>query len=189
MTAPTALAASTLTAPPGRSTEAIAAIAAAGESTYSSTLWHRTRSAFFSPATVGQVGRVPLDGAQRHPRLRGPPLRGGQRVRARVDDRHGVALAGQRHGEPAGAAARVDDVKLRPPGLRHQRRDHGLQHVAHNGGPCHAVLRIAGPLSPLTVVSAADNSAAPGRPAPRPAANLAIMEFPSASEGTSRRWL
>ena len=45
MTAATALVASTLTAPPGRSTLATVLMAATGESTYSRTLWHSTRSA------------------------------------------------------------------------------------------------------------------------------------------------
>ena len=50
-TAATTLAASTLTVPPGRRTRAMAAIAAAGESTYSSTLWQTTRSAAPSPTS------------------------------------------------------------------------------------------------------------------------------------------
>ena len=59
MTAAIALAASTLTAPPGRSTLATVPMAAAGESTYSSTLWQSTRSAPCSPMTAARSPTSP----------------------------------------------------------------------------------------------------------------------------------
>ncbi len=59
MTAATALVASTLTAPPGRSTLATVVMAAAGESTYSRTLWHSTRSAPCSPMTAARSPTSP----------------------------------------------------------------------------------------------------------------------------------
>ncbi len=59
ITAATELAASTLTAPEGRSTWAIDAMASAGESTYSSTLWQSTRSALASPATMARSATSP----------------------------------------------------------------------------------------------------------------------------------
>src|SRR5215467_6402834 len=59
ITAATELAASTLTAPAGRSTWAIDAKASAGESTYSSTLWQSTRSALASPATTARSATSP----------------------------------------------------------------------------------------------------------------------------------
>ena len=59
MTAATALVASTLTAPPGRSTLATVVMAAAGESTYSRTLWHSTRSAPCSPITAARSPTSP----------------------------------------------------------------------------------------------------------------------------------
>src|SRR6202035_1251998 len=58
-TAATVLAASTLTVPPGRRTRAIAASAASGESTYSSTLWQITRSAPFRSAPAPPVPGSP----------------------------------------------------------------------------------------------------------------------------------
>ena len=59
MTAATALVASTLTAPPGRSTLATVVMAAAGESTYSRTLWQSTRSAPCSPTTAARSPTSP----------------------------------------------------------------------------------------------------------------------------------
>ena len=98
------------------------------------------------PGEHGQVGRVALDGAQRHGQLGRAALRGGQRVRARVNHRDAVPEPGQRHREPAGPAAGVDDVEPGPAGLRGQRGNHGLQHVEdHHGArvvvPVHPVAR------------------------------------------------
>ena len=66
-TAATALAASTLTVADGRSTAAIAVIASAGESTYSSTLWQMTRSAAFVPATLSRLAASPCTAVSRAP--------------------------------------------------------------------------------------------------------------------------
>src|ERR1700730_17785176 len=66
-TAATAFAASTLTVADGRSTVAIAVIASAGESTYSSTLWQMTRSAAFGPATLSRLAASPCTAVSRAP--------------------------------------------------------------------------------------------------------------------------
>ncbi len=66
-TAATALAASTLTVAAGRSTAAIAVIASAGESTYSSTLWQMTRSAAFVPTRLSRLAASPCTAVSRAP--------------------------------------------------------------------------------------------------------------------------
>ena len=113
-TAATAFAASTLTVAAGRSTAAIAVIASAGESTYSSTLWQMTRS---PPSGRPRCPGWPPHPAPRQPRARlgGPPLRRRERVRARVDHGDVVPQGGERHRQPAGPPAHVDDVQRRPP--------------------------------------------------------------------------
>ena len=66
-TAATALDASTLTVADGRSTRAIAFIASAGSSTYSSTLWQMTRLAAAGPATLSRLPASPWTEVRRAP--------------------------------------------------------------------------------------------------------------------------
>src|SRR5579859_3959924 len=66
-TAATALAAITLTVADGRSTRAIALIASAGSSTYSSTLWQMTRSAAADPTRLSRLAASPCTEARRTP--------------------------------------------------------------------------------------------------------------------------
>ena len=102
-TAATALAASTLTVAPGRSTRAIALIAAAGVlDVFEHVVADHQVSRVRADHAV-QAGRVALDRGQPRARLGRAPLRGRERVRARVDDRDVVPEGRERHGEPAGA--------------------------------------------------------------------------------------
>ena len=110
-TAATWLAASTLTAPPGRTVRAIEAIAAAGSSTYSSTLWHSTRSAVSGPTRSSRSSASPCRARTATPASAARRSRPAERVGAGVDDRHVVAQLGERHGQPARAAAGVEDVE------------------------------------------------------------------------------
>ncbi len=77
-----------------------------------------------------QPGGVALHRAHLDAGLAGPALQRGQRVRAGVDDGDPVAELGERDGEPAGAAADVQDVEAggsRP-------SEHLAQHVPHHRG-------------------------------------------------------
>jgi hypothetical protein len=58
-----------------------------------------------------QVVSVGLDAPHGHPGVRRPPLQGGERVRAGIDDRDAMTECGQRNGEAARPAARVHDVE------------------------------------------------------------------------------
>src|SRR5580704_13227391 len=76
-----------------------------------------------------QAARLALHRGQPRARLGGPPLRRRQRVRARVDHGDVVSQDGERHGQPAGPAAHVDDVQRLPAGLRHPGRDDVAQDI------------------------------------------------------------
>ena len=110
---------SRLSTPPGRSTSAIVASAAAGSSTTSSTPWQSTTSALAGPATSSRVDRSPCwpvtRSATRHAALAGPPVEGGEGVGAGVDDPDPVTELGDPDREAAGAAADVEDVAARSP--------------------------------------------------------------------------
>ena len=74
---------------------------------------------------IGQLSRITLDGADcsGEASLGGPPFERSERVRAGVDDGDPVTEPGQRDGEPAGAAAGVENVETgatvdREPGER-----------------------------------------------------------------------
>jgi hypothetical protein len=81
-----------------------------------------------------EVRYVSLDHAERDVHLGGPAFGRGERVGTGIDHRHVVAQAGQRHGEPAGPAAGVEDVEPGPAGLRRERGDHRPEDVADDRG-------------------------------------------------------
>ena len=117
-----------------------------------------------------EVRDVSLDHAERDVHLGGPAFGGGERVGAGIDHRHVVAQAGQRHGEPAGPAAGVEDVEPGPAGLRRERGDHRPEDVADDRG-ARVVVPAPGP---------ARRTAAP-RPGGAPAAPV-----PSSAPGARR---
>ena len=73
---------------------------------------------------VGEVALLAGDPVG-DPALAGAAVEGSQGVRAGVDDLDGVAELGQRHGEPTGATADVDDAGLAAGGVV------ALQHAAY----------------------------------------------------------
>ena len=110
---------SRLRVPPGRSTAASAASAAAGSSTISRTPWQSTTSALPSGDQVGQVAQVALASGDPvgDPALVGATRQDREGVGAGVDDHDPVAELGDPDREPAGAAADVDHGG-RPVGVR-----------------------------------------------------------------------
>ena len=80
-----------------------------------------------------QAGRLALHRGQPRARLGGPPLRRRERVRARVDHGDVVSQGGERHRQPAGPPAHVDDVQRLPAGLRHPGGDDIAQHIPDQG--------------------------------------------------------
>ena len=83
---------------------------------------------------AAQAGRVALYRGQPRSRLGRAPLRGRERVRARVDDRHVVPEGRERHGQPASAPAHVHDVQGRAAGGGYPGGDDGAQHIPDQGG-------------------------------------------------------
>ena len=75
-----------------------------------------------------------LHRGQARGRLGGAPLRGRERVRARVHDGDVVPERRERNGQPAGSAAHVHDVQGGPTGSRHPGGDDRAQHVPDQGG-------------------------------------------------------
>ena len=102
---------STLAAPPGRSAAAIAATTPAGSSTTSSTAWQSTRSTLPGSTRPASASPSPCTARTRS----ATPASAARRVSAASAS--GLASTtvtwwpglGQRHGEPAGAAAHVED--------------------------------------------------------------------------------
>ena len=98
-----------------RSTRASVARAAAGSSTTSRTPWHSTRSTLSGPATSSRLDRSPWRPVTVDVVLAGPAVEGGQGVGAGVDHGDPVAELADADGQPAGAAADVEDVEPASP--------------------------------------------------------------------------
>ena len=144
MTAATALVASTLTAPPGRSTLATVVMAAAGESTYSRTLWHSTRSAPCSPMTAARSPTSPWTARSC------TFISAARRCAAASESGLGSITVtvwpwpASGHRGSAGPAAGVHDVQPRPAGLGHEPGHDGPQHLPDDSRP-----RVVVPVPPL----------------------------------------